>query len=1481
MNNLGNKDVLYDYLFTNSLRKLFICQKNNLSLFFIGLFFLISTTAFSQTKTRVSGAANWNTASTWIQLRTGTASFTNASATVTGTGTLFTTELQVGDVLMLDATPGTTRGTITSIQSNTSLTLTSNASATASGAYGRQTVPGSSTDVQIGNTALLAITLSLDVSATVNSLTFIADATANTLSNISTNSLTVNNNVTLNQPTASVVVAWNINAGSATVGGSVTFVGSATATGRIAKINQTSGSLNIAGDLVYNLFSGSSGVQGVVDLSGGAASLTIGGTILLQGAGTGLLTPGASSTVTYNGSGAQTIGGGSSIAYHNLTCAQSSGTITAGGALSISGTLTVNPAITLDMVTYALSGNLTISGLTTLKTQNTSSTPLTSGITWTGIVYYNSASAQTIVNGNYTNLDGSNGNRTLGSSIGIAGTFTTGSGAYTVSGSTVDFNGTSAQTIPAFTFNNITFSNGGTKTFSTGSISGVILTISSGATFQQTGGTINLTGVSAISGTFSQSAGTFLLNNTLNINGTFNQSGGIVHMASSLVSNPSNNININSGAVVNQSGGTIYFNDYLNSAGTVNQTGASAVFQIFHDWKPGAGNLFNSTAGTVRFSGSGGIVPDFSLGTIQFFDVLVDAGVDPKFANIANSNIYIRGSFTNNNTGLSNSTNATFIFNGTGTQNISSVSTVGAFGNITINKASGSVALLTNIGLSGSWNNITNSGLSGGSFTVKFNGTGTISGTTSFPSLNITSTATTYTLNNDNSCTNLTLEASSNSTSLTHNGSVNLNVTNDVAINQPTTNATIAWNINTGSATVGGLITFAGSNTTSNRIGKLVLTSGTLNANGGITFVASAAASKVIDMSGGASFLNLKGALTVPAASSTLTAGTTSFFNFADDTNAQTINFFSAGAYNNLRTNNTSVNGAILSAAITTSNVTNNFRVLSGICSNGGFAIALNTSKIFEVANGATFKMTGTSGMVTGTTITKTFGASSTCEYAGTTQTVSTETYGNLTLSGGAAKTMPGTVITVAGNFLITASGTTATAGAAINTTGSFTLGSGTTFSAASFTHAVGGNWSNSGTFTASSSTVNFNGSSLQTIGGSGSTTYNNISINNNAGATLSLAQSVNGVLTFTNGLITTTATNLFTMAAGSSVSGAGTGKFINGPLRKNGNTSFTFPLGKSGVYAPLSISAPASSSDAFTAEYLRSSPKVLSPTITASGVAQISNCEYWQLDRTAGSSNVNVTLSWSGASPCNAASYITDLATLTVVHFNGTSWNSHGNSGGTTGNASSGTVTWNNVSTFSPFTFGSTSETTNPLPVKFHNLRAAEINQAIQLDWRMLTETNIKQYEIERSLNGQIFTNAGQLLAKGNNGDKVDYTWLDLNPGNGIIYYRIKAVDLDGKLTYSTIIRIQINKASTGITLYPNPVIDNRVNFEAGNLLSGQYKLVVNDITGRTIYQMVFNHSGGAVSHSLQLPAGTNPGIYLLQVNGINFNDKKTFIIQ
>lgn len=1265
----------------------------------------------------------------------------------------------------------------------------------------------------------------------------------------------------------------------------------------------------------------------------------------------------------------------------------------------------------------------------------------------------------------------------------------------------------------------ITVTTGGTFTVTS------LLTVNANGTFTVNGGTVSLSGITS-SGAVVVSGGTITSNAhiTLNSGATFSQSGGLIHLATNTSTLPTENLIIASGATLTQSGGTIYIKDYTSSAGTFNQTGSGALFKIYRDWKPGAGSVFNSTAGIVQFTGNGG--PDFAAGTRQFTNIIVDAGVDPGFGNASSSTLLISGDFTNNNTTLSTSNNATFTFNGTGNQTITSLSTISAFGHISINKASGNIIMASDMGLSGNWNNITNTALTGGSYTVRFTGTGTISGTTSFPKISLAPTATNYNLANNNSCTSLTLEAASSNISFSQNNGVNLSVSGNVTINQPTSGAVIAWNINggsatvggnvvllgsatnsnrivkvaittgtltitgdlvynmvsgseaamavvdmsggsgtmningnmtlsgaavgtlapgttstvvyngtanqtityqsainynhlkiekisgtaslmahtiisgdmilqqgtvaatgsnynltvggswannggaytggtstvtfagttgtiggttstsfpnlaiggasataytmnndnscisltfntggnnsslthagaahlsvsgavtinqptassrsndwninTGSATVSGLISFSGSNTTTSRVGKIVITSGTLNANAGMSFTGSANATKVIDMSGGAGVLNLKGALTVPANSGTLTAGSSgSIFNYADDINAQTINFFPAGAYNTLRSNNTSVSGATLGAAITTSNVTNNFRILSGTFSNGGFAITLNASKVFEVGNGATFRMTGTSGMVTGTTITKTFGATSTCDYAGTAQTVSAETYGHLILSSSGVKTMPATTTTVQGNF--TTSGTiSATAAASINVNGNVTLGSGTTFGGGSFTHNIQGNWTHNGaTFTSGTSTISFTGSVAQTLGGSASTAFNNLTINNNAGISFSRSQTVAGVLTFTNGLITTTSSNLLILNAGASSTGAGTGKFVHGPIRKIGNSSFTFPVGKSSVYAPLTISAPAVATDAFTTEYIRASGTALG-SVTASGLVRVSNCEYWQLDRTTGTSNVNVTLSWSGSSNCNAATYINDLASLTIAHFDGTNWNSQGRDGGTTGNASAGTITWNNVSDYSPFTFGGKEFGSNPLPLKFGDFKVYVKQNGVQLDWTTLTENNMSHFEIQRSTNGSNFATIGQVNARNLN-SKSAYSWFDAAPLADNNYYRIKAVDIDAKYDYTAIVRISFGKTMSGINLYPNPVKDKRLTFETGSMVSGQYKLAVYDFNGKTIYYQHFNHQGGSVSQSIQLPAGINSGIYHLQISGFNFNSKRTFVV-
>ncbi len=86
----------------------------------------------------------------------------------------------------------------------------------------------------------------------------------------------------------------------------------------------------------------------------------------------------------------------------------------------------------------------------------------------------------------------------------------------------------------------------------------------------------------------------------------------------------------------------------------------------------------------------------------------------------------------------------------------------------------------------------------------------------------------------------------------------------------------------------------------------------------------------------------------------------------------------------------------------------------------------------------------------------------------------------------------------------------------------------------------VNGSWHNNGTFTHNSGTVNLNGSGSQTINGTFSTTFNNLTLNNPAGATLSQSQTINGTLTLTSGTMTVGAYTL-TIAGNSPVRTSGT----------------------------------------------------------------------------------------------------------------------------------------------------------------------------------------------------------------------------------------------------------------------------------------------------------------------------------------------------
>src|SRR5690606_27208814 len=111
-----------------------------------------------------------------------------------------------------------------------------------------------------------------------------------------------------------------------------------------------------------------------------------------------------------------------------------------------------------------------------------------------------------------------------------------------------------------------------------------------------------------------------------------------------------------------------------------------------------------------------------------------------------------------------------------------------------------------------------------------------------------------------------------------------------------------------------------------------------------------------------------------------------------------------------------------------------------------------------------------------------------------------------------------------------------------------------------------------------------------------------------------------------------------------------------------------------------------------------------------------------------------------------------------------------------------------------------------------------------IAVDWKVENETNMKGYEVEKSLDGVRFIRTS-LVPAGNSGAGA-YTWLDKDVTPGWNYYRIKSIDENGKVSYSEVAKVLVEMIAPKITVYPNPNVNGVINVHLVNQPAGNYKL-------------------------------------------------------
>jgi hypothetical protein len=109
-------------------------------------------------------------------------------------------------------------------------------------------------------------------------------------------------------------------------------------------------------------------------------------------------------------------------------------------------------------------------------------------------------------------------------------------------------------------------------------------------------------------------------------------------------------------------------------------------------------------------------------------------------------------------------------------------------------------------------------------------------------------------------------------------------------------------------------------------------------------------------------------------------------------------------------------------------------------------------------------------------------------------------------------------------------------------------------------------------------------------------------------------------------------------------------------------------------------------------------------------------------------------------------------------------------------------------------------------LPVKWARFETSVLADcSIQLLWETTKEIGLKQYIIERSIDGRMYESIATIPA---GGKTFSYNDKDFSQGNERVCYRIIAEDIDGKTTYSSINSVQLcGQKNDRIKIYPTLV--------------------------------------------------------------------------
>lgn len=173
------------------------------------------------------------------------------------------------------------------------------------------------------------------------------------------------------------------------------------------------------------------------------------------------------------------------------------------------------------------------------------------------------------------------------------------------------------------------------------------------------------------------------------------------------------------------------------------------------------------------------------------------------------------------------------------------------------------------------------------------------------------------------------------------------------------------------------------------------------------------------------------------------------------------------------------------------------------------------------------------------------------------------------------------------------------------------------------------------------------------------------------------------------------------------------------------------------------------------------------------------------------------------------------------------------------------------------------------PFPVVLLSFDAFPEDTYVLLQWVTESEQNSDYFTIEKTTDGNVFLPVLNVPAAGYSEDVLPYEATDENPFNGISYYRLKAVDIDGAFMYSHLVEVNYsNNVKWGFQMFPNPNAGNELILDIEGVGEEDLQLEVVDMQGRVVLRRGYgNASSTNWQETIQFTQPLAKGSYLVRL--------------